>query len=63
MRMIAPNSCGDDRPDQPANRNSKPTADFGADNADDDVAKEAEAANTHNQPGERAGDGTRLKER
>ena len=58
MRMIAPNSCGDDRPDQPANRNSKPTADFGADNADDDVAKEAEAANTHNQPGERAGDGT-----
>src|SRR6516162_5222373 len=54
-------SCGDDRPDQPGNRNAKPTADFRADNADDDVAKEAEAAATHNQTGERAGDRTDQK--
>src|SRR5215471_16268701 len=39
-------SCGDDRPEPPGNRYAKPTADFRADNADDDVSKEAEAAAT-----------------
>jgi len=56
--------CGDDRSDQRANRNAKdaeqPTADFGADNANDDVANGAESA-MHNSPGEPAGNSTDQK--
>src|ERR1700757_2989057 len=62
IRMIAPTSAADREPDHPPDGNTEqaeqPAADQSADDANDDVANQPEAAATHDQAGEPAGDAT-----